>query len=99
MVDIIVRRYKNGDASAICEIIKKDILTENIKDYVALNQLRHDDKIFVEIDVDENCYNYKISFCLKNTILPPAEYEKMSSYTSCKYHHTSIFETFASEQS
>ena len=23
MVDIIVRRYKNGDASAICEIIKK----------------------------------------------------------------------------
>ena len=33
MVDIIVRRYKNGDASAICEIIKKDILTENIKDY------------------------------------------------------------------
>ena len=33
MVDITVRRYKNGDASAICEIIKKDILTENIKDY------------------------------------------------------------------
>ena len=33
MINIIVRRYKDGDASAICEIIKKDVLAENIKDY------------------------------------------------------------------
>ena len=33
MVNIKVRRYKDGDASAICEIIKKDVLAENIKDY------------------------------------------------------------------
>ena len=33
MANIIVRRYKDGDASAICEIIKKDVLAENIKDY------------------------------------------------------------------
>ena len=33
MRDIIVRRYINDDESAICEIIKKDALAENIKDY------------------------------------------------------------------
>lgn len=33
MTNIIVRKYKDGDAKGICEIIKKDVLTENIKDY------------------------------------------------------------------
>lgn len=33
MLDIKVRRYKDGDASSICEVIRKDILAENIKDY------------------------------------------------------------------
>lgn len=33
MITINVREYKDGDATALCEIIRKDILTENIKDY------------------------------------------------------------------
>lgn len=33
MINIKVRRYKDGDAAAICEIIRKDVLAENIKDY------------------------------------------------------------------
>lgn len=33
MVDIKVRRYQDGDAPYIFEIIKKDVLKENIKDY------------------------------------------------------------------
>ena len=32
-MNIKVRRYHNGDAKEICEIIKKDVLKENIKDY------------------------------------------------------------------
>ena len=33
MANITVRRYKDGDAPGICEIIRKDVLAENIKDY------------------------------------------------------------------
>lgn len=33
MSNISVRRYKDGDETKICEIIKKDVLAENIKDY------------------------------------------------------------------
>ena len=33
MAEINVRRYKDGDAPKICEIIKKDVLAVNIKDY------------------------------------------------------------------
>ena len=33
MTNIKVRKYKDGDQTQICEIIRKDILTENIKDY------------------------------------------------------------------
>lgn len=33
MSDIKVRRYKDGDASSICEIVRKDVLAENVKDY------------------------------------------------------------------
>ena len=33
MADIRVRRYQDGDASGIVEIVKKDVLAENIKDY------------------------------------------------------------------
>lgn len=32
-MEFIVRRYKPGDEIKICEVIKKDILTENINDY------------------------------------------------------------------
>lgn len=32
-MNITVRRYKDGDAPFICEVVKKDVLTENIKDY------------------------------------------------------------------
>lgn len=32
-MNIQVRRYKDGDAPAICEMIRKDVMTENIKDY------------------------------------------------------------------
>lgn len=32
-MNITVRRYRDGDALAICEIVKKDILAETIKDY------------------------------------------------------------------
>ena len=35
MIDIKVRRYQDGDAPSICEIVKKDVLAENIKDYPA----------------------------------------------------------------
>lgn len=33
MSNIIVRRYQPGDEKEICEVIRKDVLTENIKDY------------------------------------------------------------------
>lgn len=33
MSDIKVRRYKDGDAPSICEVVRKDVLAENIKDY------------------------------------------------------------------
>ena len=33
MNEITVRRYRDGDAPSICEIVKKDALAENIKDY------------------------------------------------------------------
>lgn len=33
MLDIKVRRYQPGDEKEICEVIRKDVLTENIKDY------------------------------------------------------------------
>lgn len=33
MSEIKVRRYKDGDASSICDVVKKDALAENIKDY------------------------------------------------------------------
>ena len=33
MKEIIVRRYKPGDEVEICNIVRKDVLTENIKDY------------------------------------------------------------------
>ena len=33
MNEIIVRRYRNGDAPGICEVIKQDALIENIRDY------------------------------------------------------------------
>ena len=33
MKEIKVRRYIEGDESAICEVVKKDVLAENIKDY------------------------------------------------------------------
>lgn len=33
MIDIKIRRYKDGDAPSICKIIKEDLLVENIKDY------------------------------------------------------------------
>lgn len=32
-MDIKVRRYRESDVAEICEMIKKDMLTENIKDY------------------------------------------------------------------
>ena len=33
MEDIKVRRYIDGDETEICEVVKKDVLAENIKDY------------------------------------------------------------------
>ena len=33
MKDIKVRRYIDGDETEICEVVKKDVLAENIKDY------------------------------------------------------------------
>ena len=41
MKNIEVRRYKDGDETAICEIVKKAVLSENIKDYpkTAINHL------------------------------------------------------------
>ena len=41
MLDVKIRRYKDGDAPAICEVVRKDVLTENIKDYPieAINHL------------------------------------------------------------
>lgn len=33
MGNIVVRRYVDGDETAICEIVKKAVLSENIKDY------------------------------------------------------------------
>lgn len=33
MKEIKVRRYIDGDESAICQVVKKDVLAENIKDY------------------------------------------------------------------
>lgn len=33
MLNIKARRYKDGDSPFICEIIRKDVLSENIKDY------------------------------------------------------------------
>ena len=33
MEDIKVRKYRDGDAPSICKVVKKDVLTENIKDY------------------------------------------------------------------
>ena len=33
MSEITVRRYRSGDEKEICEVIHKDLLTENIKDY------------------------------------------------------------------
>ena len=33
MEEIKVRRYINGDETEICEVIRKDVLAENIKDY------------------------------------------------------------------
>ena len=32
-MEIKVRRYQAGDAPAICEVVRKDVLAENIKDY------------------------------------------------------------------
>ena len=32
-MEIKVRRYQVGDAPAICEVVRKDVLAENIKDY------------------------------------------------------------------
>lgn len=32
-MNIQVRRYKDGDAPSICEMIRKDVMSENIKDY------------------------------------------------------------------
>ena len=40
MLDLIVRPYQNGDEKGICEIIKKDALAENIKDY-PLETIKH----------------------------------------------------------
>ena len=37
-MEINVRRYKDGDASKICEIIKKDVLTENINNDIKKNR-------------------------------------------------------------
>ena len=41
MKNIEVRRFKDGDETAICEIVKKAVLSENIKDYpkTAINHL------------------------------------------------------------
>ena len=33
MSEIKVRRYQDGDEFAICEVVRKDVLAENIKDY------------------------------------------------------------------
>ena len=33
MKEINIRRYIDGDETEICEIVKKDVLAENIKDY------------------------------------------------------------------
>ena len=33
MKEIKVRRYKDGDENEICEVVRKDVLTENINDY------------------------------------------------------------------
>lgn len=33
MKDIKVRRYIDGDETEVCEVVKKDVLAENIKDY------------------------------------------------------------------
>ena len=33
MENIVVRRYVDGDEKEICEIVKKAVLSENIKDY------------------------------------------------------------------
>ena len=33
MNDIKVRRYIKGDEKEICDIVKKDVLAENVKDY------------------------------------------------------------------
>lgn len=33
MNNIKIRRYIDGDEFAICEVVKKDVLTENVKDY------------------------------------------------------------------
>ena len=40
MVDIKVRRYEDGDETAICEVVKKDVLVENIKDY-SMEAIQH----------------------------------------------------------
>ena len=48
MNEITVRRYIDGDEKEICQVIKKDLLTENIKDYSIeqinelINQLNED---------------------------------------------------------
>ena len=41
MENIVVRRYVDGDETGICEIVKKAVLSENIKDYskTAINHL------------------------------------------------------------
>lgn len=41
MGNIVVRRYVDGDETAICEIVKKAVLSENIKDYpkIAIDHL------------------------------------------------------------
>ncbi|MBQ8535182.1 MAG: GNAT family N-acetyltransferase [Bacilli bacterium] len=41
MENIVVRRYVDGDETAICEIVKKAVLSENIKDYskIAIDHL------------------------------------------------------------
>ena len=41
MGNITIRRFKEEDASAICDVIKKAVLTQNIKDYskVAIDHL------------------------------------------------------------
>lgn len=41
MKNILVRRYVDGDETAICEIVKKAVLSENIKDYskIAIDHL------------------------------------------------------------